>query len=818
MATTYTVVKNDNLTKIAKKYNTTVDELVRLNNIKNRDLIYIGQVLKIDGEPDEDKSNVTSKANITHFGIQANTDRTLFAVWTWDRKNTENYEVYWQYATGDGVWFVGNKSNTEDKQSLYTAPANATRVQFRVKPIAKKEKKDKKEVPYWTANWSTEKIYDFRGIPNTPPVPKVEIKDLQLTATIDNIDTKEVNAKSIEFQVVRDHDHVFKKGTAIIEYSHVSYSCKVMVGGEYKVRCRSLADVACSDWSDYSESVGTPPSPPMHITSCKAASETSVYLAWSIVTNADSYEIEYTTEKRYFDLSGETKTISGITKTAYEVTGLDSGEQYYFRVKATNEHGTSSGSEIKTTVIGEPPTAPTTYSSTTTAITGEEVTLYWVHNAEDGSSETFAELELNIGGEVETRTIKKSTDEDEKDKTSFYVVSTSGYTEGTKIQWRVRTAGITKEYGEWSIQRTVDIYAPPTLEMEVTDSDGNTLDSLTSFPFYVSALAGPNTQKPIGYHLSVISNEFYETVDDIGNLKVVNVDDEVYSRYFDISEELLVELSANSVDLENNVNYSVVCTVSMDSGLTAESTVNFKVAWADLEYEPNAEIGINTDNFTAFINPYCVDATDTLVPNVTLSVYRREYDGNFTEIASNLANSRSSFVTDPHPALDYARYRIVAKTTDTGSISYCDLPGYPVGGKAVIIQWDEEWSSFDATTEDELVERPWTGSVLILPYNIDVSDSFDPDVEHVEYIGREHPVSYHGTQIGEKSEWSVEIDKADKNTLYGVRRLAKWMGNVYVREPSGSGYWATVKVSFSQKHCDVKVPVSLSVTRVEGGV
>lgn len=31
----YTVVKGDNLTKLAKRYNTTVDELVKLNNIKN---------------------------------------------------------------------------------------------------------------------------------------------------------------------------------------------------------------------------------------------------------------------------------------------------------------------------------------------------------------------------------------------------------------------------------------------------------------------------------------------------------------------------------------------------------------------------------------------------------------------------------------------------------------------------------------------------------------------------------------------------------------------------------------------------------------
>lgn len=44
---TYVVKKGDNLTKIAKKYNTTVDKIVKDNNIKNKNLIKIGQKLII---------------------------------------------------------------------------------------------------------------------------------------------------------------------------------------------------------------------------------------------------------------------------------------------------------------------------------------------------------------------------------------------------------------------------------------------------------------------------------------------------------------------------------------------------------------------------------------------------------------------------------------------------------------------------------------------------------------------------------------------------------------------------------------------------
>lgn len=38
------------------------------------------------------------------------------------------------------------------------------------------------------------------------------------------------------------------------------------------------------------------------------------------------------------------------------------------------------------------------------------------------------------------------------------------------------------------------------------------------------------------------------------------------------------------------------------------------------------------------------------------------------------------------------------------------------------------------------------------------------------------------------------------------------------REPSGSGYWANVKVSFSRTHCALTIPVTFDITRVEGGM
>ena len=902
----YTVKKGDTLSEIAVKYKTTVSALAKLNNIKNVNLIYVGQVLIISGKtssttnpsssssskPSSSTSTTqtsTMKATVDKFGLQSNTDRTVFATWTWSQSNTASYQVRWYYATGDGIWFVGTDSNETVKQSLYNAPSNATKVKFQVKPISKTKKVNNKDTSYWTASWSTAKEYKFAvdNGPITPPVPTVSVKDNTLTARVDNLD---VRGKEIQFEIVQNDSMVYKTGVATIITNSATYSCIVNNGCTYKVRCRTKNDNSYSDWSEYSggSEIVLKPAAPGVITSCVAASATSVSLTWGASPTAESYEIEYATEQHYLGASNDSNSITGIKTTTYYVNGLESGKTYYFRVRAVNSAGESGWTSVRSTVIGCKPEAPTTWSSTTTAIVGEDVILYWVHNTEDNSKETNAEVVVDINGKTSYYTLRNNSGDDE---IRSYTLSTSGLTDGAEIKWKVRTSGVTGEYGDYSAIRFIEVYAPPTLSLQVGDAAGNSLSTLTSFPFYINGTPGPANQTPVGYHVSIVANDSYETVDQVGNFKMVSKGEEVYSKFYDVTRVLMLELTPGSIDLENNATYKIICTVTMNTGLTAEESVEFNVAWKDEMYIPNAEISFDDETLCTHIRPYCdmypvvfcrvnadtsnfkfyrtseilndvsgeivtietmdgttldvvtdvavtetygdlvfydvnkrvyfcdyVSDTPELLDDVSLSVYRREYDGRFVEIAKGLPNTSSIFVTDPHPALDFARYRIVAISNKTGAVSYSDIQGYKTGIKSVIIQWDEVWDNFQGESADLLEIPSWSGSMLKLPYNIDVSDSNSMDVSLIEYIGRQHPVSYYGTQLGVTSTWNVEIIKSDKDTLYGLRKLAIYTGDVYVREPSGSGYWANVAVSFDQKHKELTIPVTLTIKRVEGGV
>ena len=888
-----TAEKGDTLSSIASKFKKesegkTWQQLAAINNIKKPYTIKVGQKILLFKKGTAPKvQKLSQKVTIKEFGLQTGTDNTLFVTWTWDVDHTSKYQVDWYYDTGDGVWFSGGGiTDVQYKQSTYTIPENAKRVKVRVRAVAKKHKVNGKEVYYWTCDWTG---YDKTTYTVVKPIeapssaPSVEIKGTYLTAKLENLSIEGIS--KIQFQIVSDDKLAYASGIANIITGVASYSFPIELGHKYKARARSCkTDIGpYSDWTDYSQNEETAPAAPVGFGLATATSKTSILLEWDTVSTATSYTLEWTNDKRNFDTNSLTTKQDNILFGKYEITGLETGKEYFFRVRAHNDKGDSTWVYYSGSVIlGSPPSAPTTWSSTTTVMTGEPLTLFWVHNSTDGSSEKKAQIYIHTSHDNRgwyEEVFNTETDEDKKDRTKSFKLDTSKYPEGTEILWKVRTAGITDTYSNdsWSIQRTVHVYATPTITLVVKNSDGSNLNALSSFPLKISATAGPNTQKPIGYHLNIIAKNSYETVDDTGNIKIINSGESVYSKFFNVRNRTLdVTISAKDVNFDNNIRYKIICSASMDSGLTAEASHEFTVVWKESTYFPNAEIVFNSDSVTTNVRPFCEelileryavdkagpeeyiksdrlilgnvcgeiipDAKTTteedvyygttedgdvlyyceviihnLIEGITLSLYRRDYDGSFVELATGLANTDCTFVTDPHPSLDYARYRVVAIENSTGAVSFYDVPSIPIEENAIVIQWNDAWSNFNVYTEDAMENNPWSGSMLKLPYDIDVSDDSDQDVELIDYIGRKYPVSYYGTKIGHTATWSANIPYDDKETLYGLRRLQSWMGDVYVREPSGTGYWANISVSISQKHCDVKIPVSLKITRVEGG-
>lgn len=857
---TYTVKKGDCLWAIAEAKlgkGTRWQEIAKLNttkypSLKNSTIIQVGWVLELPGSSGSTNKTTASNVAVVEFlGPLAGEERTLFCTWSWSKSNPkelEKYLVEWVYTVNGRTMYATQTISVDEgydhavfKQTTWNVPENAVKVTVKVKPVPKETEKNGKKTTPWTASgWSTvnsKSTFQTKDFPpETPPTPSLSMGDdgITLTIRVDGIEPDtSVLLQALEVELVKDDDKVYKRYNLDPKSTTALHMAKVDAGARYKARCRmrNFSPTTYSEWTGYSSNVYSRPVAPTNLTA-KAISENDVRLSWEKAPNVTGYEYQYATKKEYFDTApSEVKSGSvESTSNSADLVDLETGNfSYYFRVRSKGEGGESAWSNIKALTLGKAPAAPTTWSSTTTAVVGKPVNLYWVHNSEDGSSQTYAKIELNINGEVTTITQANTyEDEEDRDNTSVYTLDTSEYTDGATILWRVCTAGVLgSKYGDWSVQREIQVNAQPTIDLSVTANlEGDALFELTSLPFYVEAKAGPANQLPVGYHLKVVANEGYETVDRLGNPKIVSAGEAVYSKYFDGNFEvngvsdtsLYVMMTAANIDLENNISYTLTCTVSMDSGLTAEDSMVFLVAWGDSVYIPNAEIGYDAETYSTIIRPHCSDIDGNLFDEVTLAVYRREYDGSFTELMTDIPNNGVTFITDPHPALDYARYRVVATDKTTGAISYADLAGYPIGEPGAIIQWNEDWSTFDAVEAEPLVTPNWTGSLLRLPYNIDISPTNAKDVSLVEYIGREHPVAYYGTQLGESVSLKTDIPATDLETLYALRRLMIWKGDVYVRLPNGIGHWASVSVQYNQNHNDMKIPVTIDITRVEGGV
>lgn len=799
-------------------------------------------------------------------------ERSVYVTWRYkDNDNhTDKFEYTWQYSV-QNVWIQGSSGSVEcnnitPKQCSYSYPEGAEIVRVFVRPVSKKKPKNKGN--YFESGKSKKTRVVSKLLPDEPSPPSVTIENHELTAKVTITDP---NAVLVEFEFVNA-----ETGAAIcnpIQANIIAQQATVKItasdGITYRSRCKAAnAAGSYGPFSDYSDDTEgtTPPGPIASAPIGEAISKNAIRVTWEPSANATKYTLEYTIQERFFDaVTSLVESVDTEGETYTELYNLepdrsidDSGE-YFFRVKAINDKSEESGwSPIGSCRIGTRPDPPTTWSSRATASPNDTIYLYWTHNSVDGSREVEAIINLTVGGVTTAITVPNETTKDEDTGTHRYPLDASTYADGADIKWTVRTRGAyvdsedpDKTYSDVSIEREINIYAPPSLglflgsenrwfwdDLEFTEeasihtTNGElvpmelnefSVKTLTKFPFYIKLNASPINQTPVSYNISITTTESYEDIDELGNPITIRAGAEVFSRFMIRSEhEVLTFVIPADINVFDGETYVVKATLSMDSGLGAEASDAFAV---DLNVADDiildAEDIYDEERVAMSLAPYCEDEDGNQVNGISMDLYRRQSDGSFIQIASGLPSEVRTYVVDPHPNFGEQLYRIVGTDVRTGRMYFSDIFVDPIPEKSILIQWDEEIRTFDADfadSDDEIVEEPHTGTTLRLPYNVDVQDTTNPDVAFVQYIGRKHPVSYYGTHVGETATWNCEIPYEDKETISLLRRLQVWMGDVYIREPSGLGYWAQVNPSFNLEHCKVTVPVSLAITRVEGGI
>ena len=774
--------------------------------------------------------------NLT-IGQQGNTGTTVYAQWTAltaaVQKNVEEISLTWYYkvenSQGKDVWLKGSTDTTgkgTSRSSTYSAPSEASAVKVSVVPVLTKEGKKKA-----TASAASASRSFAHNAPEKPNTPTFTLNGYSLKLEIRSSDQY---AKRAVFYVYRDNKTKPYKTSSKIKLTTLGiarFNVTLSANHRYFVRVRLYNGSVASEYSDVADIAAI--KIPTKVTGLKVTpmSQTQIRLTWTAVSGhapTNGYEIEYATEKKYLGTSNATTTtVSNNT----EYINVEVGHKYYFRVRAKNATGlTGAWSDVVVAAAAIKPNPPTTWTLASTALIDSSVVLYWVHNSADGSQPTVSQIEWSKNGEsAQTINVTHSLGPDDTDFTFNRTLNISSETfgDGDILTWRVRTKGIdTAGWSDWSALREIKVYAPASLSLGV-DSE------VTAYPIDVEITATPETQSIVSLYLAIKARDAYDSADYMGEYQYIAAGQVVFSRnYTDIENLSTISLTPSDVNLQNNQTYDVEAIIATSAGLTATDETEFTLTVEEPEYYLDMGITVDYDSLSAALVPACYSELNEdpesddiydpeyLVEGIVLNIYRINYDGSFTLIEGDLENDGITVVSDPHPALDNGKYRLVAVDSTTGMMFFEDIISEDLDVKGAVLQWDAKYASYlvrDIVNEidDPAIGDMVGGTTLKLPFNVKKNESSDMDVALVDYIGREHPVSYYGTQKGQKITLSTDVPKDYMDTLDMIRRLQVWPGDVYVRTQDGLGFWAQVEVSFDRDYDSLIMPVSIDATRVD---
>lgn len=762
-----------------------------------------------------------------------------------------------------------SKSATKDD---YTASSNAVKVGAAIKLILTSTGKK-----YWTTQYTdidkSNHQFNIKGsVLTTPDAPTVTFQNNNTTLRI-TTSTNDVLAKKCQFRVLFEPSgttsFINSDGDTIIDDSPeeqilgyipsesgyldltrtsssgpgtatATYPISASSGGVYKVQVMYIADFATgsygmSEWSGYGYAGGGSGTDPVvrpgrvYGVSASMVSSTEIYVHWTPVTVAYgtvTYNVEYAENQSHFG-SSLAQTDSGLQQPNDSIS-VTAGKTYYIRVRAVVGSQEGEWSSVASVSVALQPDKPSAWTLDTNVKESDTLTFYWLHRGKDSAKPTQWQLEYWIQGRQSATKVTRSGSynlgPDDTDYTKSYDISVMPFAhDGEVIEWHVRTMGISSAgWSEWSATAYVNVFGNPEVGISGLE------DPLTEYPYTIRFMAMPSSQTALSFSISIFATDTYESVDYLGNNIIINAGDEIYHQIFlNVGNNFQLDLKPNMLTLESSHTYRLHVIVYMSSGLSAEAEGFFDVLLDETSFEIDAGFIYDTKTLAAAIYPRATIYSDedeeyeeVLVDNTLMSVYRINRDGTFTEIARDLTNDGSSVVIDPHPALRNAQYRVVATNMLTGNIYYSDYIAekddfyFP----SIVMQWDgiyRDLGYFEESDTDLIFGRLYTGKTLILPGNTKISESSNKDVILAEYIGREHPVSYFGTQKGSQANWYAEFPKKDFEAIDLVRKLDAWSGNVYVREPYGSGYWATVAVSYNIDYDNLVVPVSFQIKRIE---
>lgn len=555
---------------------------------------------------------------------------------------------------------------------------------------------------------------------------------------------------------------------------------------------------------------GTVPKAPESVTVTATDTDGTVTVEWSWTwSNATGAIVSWSDHEDAWESTDQPKTytVSSLNASRINVTDLDVGQKWYFRVRLTSGSGDSEidgpWSDTVTIDLSSAPSAPTLVLSDDVVTVGGTFTASWGYVTTDGTSQSYAEICEYTAGDTPTysdaiahvttaQSVAISVDDLTWEYGTHYLVCRVNSASGRQSEWSAPVPVVYAKPLSIGVTYSLEDVTVTNDEDETT----TTVSALTTLPLTATITGagdgGTTTviiERAEDYHMERPDESTYDGYEG----ETIAVKAQTGEAEMSITADDLVG------HLDDGAKYTITAIVRDTYGQTESVSQDFEVHWAHQAVIPSATVSIDTENMSATITPVLPDgALETDV----CDIYRLSADA--PELIVQGGTFGTAYV-DPYPALgENGGHRVVLRTANDDYITADNIPAW----------YDMGEDEGDIISHSSVV-IDFGGERVSLPYNIKLSNSWDKDFKQTKYLG--------GSVTG---DWNPGIERSltvttdyfsvdDDVTEDLMRRLADYTGICHVRTPEGSSFAADVQVSESREYDATYPAYSLTISKVD---
>lgn len=505
----------------------------------------------------------------------------------------------------------------------------------------------------------------------------------------------------------------------------------------------------------------------------------------------------------------ETYTISNTHAGEWNVSGLETGKRWYFRVRLVKGSGESgvygAWSAIAVIDLSSAPAIPSLSLSQGVISKGGSVSAFWSYVSTDGTSQAYAEIcEASLTGEgVQYGEVIASAE------TAQHVTLYSdklGWDTGETHYLCVRVvSGSGRVSDAWSDpvpiviadKLTASIESTSLIQQEITVEDHTrTVLALTAMPLTVK-VSGAGTG---GMTTLVIERAEDYHMDRPDETDFAGFAGETIALFSQTGES---QITINREDLigalDDGASYRMIASVSDSLGQSDAEELIFEVHWAHQAVMPEGKAIIS--DRVAMITPIIPEG---FAEGDTCDIYRLSADR--PELIISGGKFGTTYV-DPYPAIgEFGGHRIVYWTVDGDYITA-----------------DNEIAWLDLTADDgDLLDLNFSlidfeGEQIEFIYDVTHSNAWDKDFKETRYLGGSVTGDWNKAVGRTASLKGSTVTIKDQETMKKFRRLATYPGICHIRTVDGSSFACDIQVSEDRSYDKdmIRAEYNLSVTRVD---